>query len=569
MATVSKKGIRANKGQGLAWLLVFLFVMVVAPLVFAGETAITTPKQVTVFPSGARVTREGTQELTAGIHQVVFPDLPSSVIESSLRLTVDGPKGTRLYGVSLRKEYTPEVVEARTRLLKDRIQALQDQKMDLTDKIDARKSEMEILKNLGKESTVTATTHPGTIVDFTKSAGAVGTRIANLLASNRKDERLMRDLANKINALNKELTQGGSSATDKQAAEADLELPVDGTAHYTLTYQVPDASWVPLYDLRLTTEGIQPKMDMVFNAGVRQKTGEDWHNVLLTLSTARPTEGTQVPDPTNWWVDFLQAEVTRFKKTMSFGANLSMNYQAAAPMPNGAVDGSADDKEEEQAPADVVTAETVRSEYAMSFKIPITRDVPSDGSDHRVGISENQSKVELKLVAVPRLSQAAYLEAKVTYDGEQALLAGQAQLFRDGDFVGTTSMESKAPGESFDLGFGQDDQVRVERKAMKVETGTGGFFDFHKGERRYRWMTTVSNYHESTVKVEVREQLPRSRQQNIEVTAGDMKPKAMAEDPAKPGLLRWQLELAPKQKGKVDFSYKVKFPEGSQVSGLE
>src|SRR5579859_3610449 len=110
-----------------AWFLAFLFVLVAAPQVFAEVTASTHPQQVTVYPNGARVTREGTLQLSAGDQQVVFPDLPASLIESSLHLSVEGPAGTKLYGVSMRKEYTPQVVEGRTRRIKNRIQALEDQ----------------------------------------------------------------------------------------------------------------------------------------------------------------------------------------------------------------------------------------------------------------------------------------------------------------------------------------------------------------------------------------------------------------------------------------------------------
>src|SRR5258708_37070953 len=123
------------------------------------------------------------------------------------------------------------------------------------------------------------------------------------------------------------------------------------------------------------------------------------------------------------------------------------------------------------APAEVETAKTVSSEYAMSFSIPTRKDIPSDGSDHRVGVAQNSHPVQLTLVTVPRLSQAAYLEAKVTYGGEQTLLAGETQLFPDGGFMGTTDLEAKAPGGAFDLGFGQEEQRHVGRKAVKEDKG--------------------------------------------------------------------------------------------------
>ena len=554
----------------------FLLVLAFAPRVFAEVKVTTQPSQVTVFPDSARIVREGSLKMKGGLQHVVFPGLPASVIESSLRLTAEGPQGTKLYGVGLKKEFTEEVVEERTRLLKNRLQVFEDQKIDLTDRIEANKTEIEILKGLAKEGTGTATkegpTHPGTIKDFTLSAGAVGRRIAKLLASSRLEERGIRSLGLKIEALNNEISEGSAPAREKRTAEADIELPQAGTARFTLTYQVEGASWAPLYDLRLETESEKPQMNLAFNAGVRQNTGEDWKNVSLVLSTARPTEGTQVPDPTDWWLDFFNAQVRSLKRKM---ATLTQTASTKDGATLGYVYNKNSDVQEEQesnapVPAEPEVAKTVRSEYAMSFNIPTKRDIPSDGTDHRVGIAQNNHPVKLTLVAVPRLSEAAYLEAKVTYGGEQTLLPGTAQLYRDGDFVGTTEIEAKAPGESFDLGFGQDDQIHVERKAMKDEEGkSGGIFDINKGERRYRWVTTIANYHVGTRTIEVREQMPHSRQEKIEVSEGEFKPKLVAEDASKPGLKIWKMVLGPKEKTKIDFAYNVKFPEGTQVSGLE
>jgi uncharacterized protein (TIGR02231 family) len=547
-------------------------ILLVVPKAFGEVAAPTYPREVTVFPDGARVTREGSLRLSAGVHQVVFSDLPASVIESSFRLTVEGPAGTKLYGVSLRNDYTSEVVEGRTRLLREKLQALEDQRTDLTDRIETRKTEMDLLKGLAKEGTQSAgsqgASHPEAIVDFTRSAQAVGRRIAVLTSASRRDERAMRGLEGKITALQAELVQKGSPQREKRTAEADLELPARGTPRFTLTYQVSNASWTPQYDLRLSTEGEKPGMELAFNAGVRQKTGEDWKGVLLTLSTSRPTEGTQVPDPSHWFLDFLNVQAQAVDSSLRFMERKEAprsNFSMAAAVPDA---GDKDAEEDKPAPAEVVTAQTVQSTYAMSFSIPVQRDIPSDGTDHRVGVAQNSQPVDLTLVAVPRLTQAAFLEAKISYEGEQALLPGQAQLFRDGDFVGTTQLEAKAPGESFDLGFGQDDAIRVERKMVDEKSGDAGFLST-QGEKKYHWVTMVSNFHAESRVVEVREQMPRSLQKEITVEPLGISPKPETADPDKPGLVCWKLELKPKEKTRLDFAYKVDFPSDSQVTGLE
>ena len=555
------------------WFLAFLMTLVAVPRAFGEEAAATHPREVTVFPDGARVTREGSLRLSGGVHQVVFSDLPASVIESSLRLTVEGPPGTKLYGVSLRNDYSSEVVEARTRRLKAKLQLLKDQKTDFNDRIEARKTEMDLLRGLAKEGTQSAgnqgPSRPQAIVDFTHSAEAVGKRIEALTSASRRDERRMRGLEGKITALKGELDQKGSPEKEKRTAEADLELPEPGKALFTLTYQVSDASWTPLYDLRLATEGEKPQMDLAFNAGVRQKTGEDWSGVALTLSTARPTEGTQVPDPSNWFLDFLRVQAQAAGSSFGFAAKRKALGPSIGVEMNAALgEGDKDEEVEAPVPAEVVTAQTVQSPYAMSFSIPRNRDIPSDGADHRVGVAQNSQPVDLTLVAVPRLAQAAFLEARISYEGEQALLPGQAQLFRDGDFVGTTQLEAKAPGESFDLGFGQDEAIRVERKMVDEKSGDAGFLST-KGEKQYHWVTTVSNFDPGTRTVEVREQMPRPLQKQITVEPMEISPQPQAGDPDKPGLVCWKLDLKPKEKTKIHFSYKVDFPDDSRVTGLE
>jgi uncharacterized protein (TIGR02231 family) len=437
--------------------------------------------------------------------------------------------------------------------------------------MDSRTAEINLLKALAdkgsKSASEQAISRPSAILDFTSSAKAVGIRIGLLTALNRKDERAMNAIDDQISALNKELSQGNSPGKEKRTAEADLELPDAGLTHFTLTYQVTQASWKPLYDLRLNTEGEKPSLSLDFNAGIRQNTGEDWDGVLLTLSTVRPTEGTQVPDPTNWWLDYVQYR----KREGRLKASLGMNFQA--DIAESAVEPApmASNMEKPMLPpAQVVTAQTIQSAFAMNFSIPVGRDVPSDGTEHRVAIAQNSQTVDLNLVAVPRLSQAAYLEAHVTYGGEQALLSGDAQLFRNGDFVGTTNLEPKSPGETFDLGFGQDEEVRVERKMAKnQEGGSGDLFDTNKGERQYRWVTTVTNYHSGPQTIQVREQLPRSRQKDITVEQTQVQPKPLDEDVDQPGLERWNLVLGPKEKGKITFGYKVKYPYDVRVTGLE
>lgn len=519
--------------------------------------ATTRPVQVTVYPNGARVVREGEIELGAGTHAVLFTDLPASIVEPSLRLNVEGPKGTHFYGVAVRKDFTPHTVDARTRRLQKQIQDLQDQRTDLQDKIAARQAEMNLLRTYGVGTRPKKGAKTETVSDFTQSAATIAKRIAELTVADRKDERKIRELDAQITALNRQLAQSGANAREKRTAQADLELKEAGRVRFKLTYQVGGASWTPAYDINLEANGDKPHLELGFNALIRQNTGEDWKGVTLTLSTSRPSENTQAPDPTNWWLGTyaLQTQLYRNRHGMPSAAPevARKAEDTATKFMRG--------KSAELEPAELELAKTVQSEFAVNYSIKIPKDILSDGSDHRVGVTQDPHPVTLTLVTVPRLSTSTFLEAAVTYGGEQILLPGRAELFRDGELVGNTQLKARAPGEVFDLGFGSDDLVRVERKRGDEKSSPG--------DRRYRWLTTVSNFHPDVRVIEVREQLPRTQQREIRVDVTEASPDPQPEDTTKPGLYRWRMEIKPKEKATVTFAYRVRYPENIQLTGME
>jgi len=542
-------------------ILAVAMLLVVTPLVAraAVTTVKTAPREVTVFPRAARVIRTGGVHLEAGQQVVRFTNIPAQASDASIRLSAKGPRGTKLFGVQLKSAYSAETVQEGIRKLQERLEVLEDQKADLTDQNTARTAEIDILKALAKDTAnrtgSQAAQRPGDLEKLVRGTQSVGQRIALLLAESRKNERARRALDKNIAALRRELQQLGRGSRAQKIAEAELELPREGAVDFTLTYMLRSAGWSPLYDLRLETGKDKPKVALAFAAQVFQRTGEDWNDVKLVLSTARPTSGNQIPDPTGWWLDFARS------KPRKSVARSKVRAIAAAEAPASA----AADKED----VAYAMAQTQRAEYATSFVIERPVTIASDSSKHRVGIADHAYDVRLLLVTVPRLQQKAFIEATVTYEGEQPLLPGIANLFRGAEFVGTTMLRSIAPGETFTVGLGQDEHIKVERKLVSQRKGDTSRFWFGKGERRYHWETTLKNFHIGTRTIEVREQLPRSRQKDIVVAPVKLAPKPLPDNPQKPGLKRWKITLQPKEKARVTFSYSVKFPKESRVIGLE
>lgn len=518
------------------------------------------PAEVTVYPQGAQVLRRGSVPLEAGEQTLLLSGLPGSLREDTLRLSVTGPQGTQVLGLRLRQAFGAQEAQAHRRELLERLQGLKDDKDDLADRISARQAEAEILKSVASKDAGKAL-DAKSLGGLAEGAAAVGRRLAALAQADRKDQRAQRGLDEKMKALQAEIDNGGPGGTLTRAAEADLKLPAAGTVTLTLSYFVDGAGWSPRYDLRLHAADAKPSAELDFLAELQQHSGEDWKGVKLSLSTARPSQDSQVPDPTQWWLDYVQP----------------MPYRNSAMMMKKA--GAARSEMEDDAPAaaaSVMAAEPAAYQQAQTrdlgpatlFEVPRKQDIPSDAQAHRVSISSGRYPAELTLVAVPRLSPAGFIEAKILYQGAQPLLPGPAQLFRDGDLAGQADLAYTAPGEALTLGFGQDERIKVERIRNVQKAGSGGLFS-GKDQLRYDWTLKVSNYHTGSRSIEVREQLPRSRQDGIKVNAVDLDPKPLPESAETPGLQVWKLELKAGESRSLRFSYEVKWPDDKRVQGLE
>jgi uncharacterized protein (TIGR02231 family) len=527
----------------------------------------THPSEVTVFPAGAKVVRVGQMDLEAGASTVAFRNLPSELDEASVRLEVSGPKGTKFLGLHFGEKFSPETVQKRQRELEAKIRDLEDKKADLTDQMAARQSEMDILKNLGqKDSDQTASGLRGGLKELPDSLAKIGKRLGDLAIANRRDSNKGRAMDDEVNALKRQLGQQGPGSREQKAAEADLELAEAGAVSFRLSYQVPSARWSPVYDVRLKDMEGRPEGVIAMSADVRQNTGEDWSGVNLTLSTVRQTNVSQLPDPTNWWLDY-QPPVQAYAPSAGAAAppapaamafdrsNAKMSLSNFENMGNISL------------PAEIQFANTLEGNYSISFAIKRSLDIPSDNTSHRVAIAETSHQATLSLMSAPRLQRAAYLQAEVHYQGEQPLLPGPAYLFQGDQYAGQLNMDAVAPGQTFHLSLGQDDQIKVKRELLKQRTGQD--FWTSDGARNYDWLITVSNYHRDQREIEVQEQLPKSRQADIKVVPGDMEPKPLEEDKNRPGLQRWVLKLPSGGSQEIHFRYQVKYPSNQRIIGME
>ena len=543
--------------------LLCLFTMLVpSSALFAADLPADAPiRAVTVFPDRAEVTRIIDAELPVGASTLVIDHLPASLLPESVRVSGEGADSIMIGSVETKPLYQVAAVGEMERQLQADIQKLQDQRRSAEDRIAALQVQLDFIGSIGREMPDKANEEiVRGMMDperwqqaWSTLSGGVGQARDGIHAA----EIEMRDIDARIAQKNQELAQIQTGQTASMVARINLEAKAPGAVHLRLSYQLPDATWRPIYDARLDSEA--GKVGLTEFGEVQQRTGEDWSGVKLTLSTATPSAGAELPDLSSWFVSLAQAAAANGVLSESRAVD---EATAKSQMVLGGQIGDKDEKLRDDA------AMLVASEFSAEYRISGDADVPADAAPHKFVIATHDLDAKLAVRAVPKLAPAAHLYATVTYDGVDPLLPGPLSVFRDGAFIGNAGLAMLRPKEEVELGFGVDDKVRIEYRIEDGQQSTTGIFEkAQRLDRHYR--IEIANHHSKPMDVTILDQLPVSTDERVEVElwSGTTKPTKQDWQDRK-GILAWTNTYAPNEERVIKFGYGVTYPEGVFVAGL-
>ena len=212
----------------------------------------------------------------------------------------------------------------------------------------------------------------------------------------------------------------------------------------------------------------------------------------------------------------------------------------------------------------VEQAEVSSEGATVTFKPAQRVTIPSDGSPHKVNIATLKFQPKVDSICVPKLVEAAYRRATISNNTEYLLLAGNANLFAGGDFIGALPVKQIAPNEEFELNLGVDDRVYVERKLMARDVDKKLIGD----RRRVRvgYEIELRNLRPTPIELELKDQLPVSRHEQIKVRLESAEPKPSEQSELNE--LTWNLTLAPNERRFVRYDFTIEHPTGFTVTGM-
>jgi uncharacterized protein (TIGR02231 family) len=540
-------------------LLTFLLATTALPALADTIIASSRITAVTVYPDGARLSREITFVApAAGKHDLLVTDLPADSQPGLMQLAPGD--GVTLGAFNLRADRLPpredpltpdqtgakaeverlEQAEVTAALALEAVQA----------RVDAAEAQVRFL------SSFTGALPDGATPDTIRSMGAM---IATETLAARQQalaaradlfpaQKVLTDAQEALGKARDAFDALPTSDMEYTALSVDLTAASAGDHTVTVTQYVGNASWRPFYDLNLTRDGGDT---LAFNRSVlvTQYTGEDWSGVDLTLSSSRPAEQAA---PSTLWPElrYIEPEIDeddRLRKSATDAVMMEAEPEVmvqAAPAP--------------------ITAGVALEGDTVVYIYPDPVTVASGVEDLRLPLDSLDFTPVVKAVAVPRIDRTAFVMASFTNASAEPLLPGEALLFREGVLVGTTYLDVIAPGVETDIAFGAIETLRIKREMPVRAGGETGVFST-SNQVTESAVITVENTGDQSWSVRLLDQVPYTEQDDLEIDVTASPEPTETDVDGQRGILAWEFDLAAGTKETITLEHALSWPEGMEL----
>jgi hypothetical protein len=630
-------------------ILPLLFILLVCTSVRAQkETAITSNiTNATVFLEGAQVNRTGKSAIPAGRSTLVFTGLTADMDPQSIQVKA-GNDALMVLSVSQRLNFNkrPKTDPAADKIY-DQIEVLDDRKALLSTRFQIAREEEDILKAnrlvAGQQNGLSADELRQTVAFHRERITAIRMRYLAITDSLELVLEAREDIQEQLSELGK---KNESKATAEIVVVTQSEKAL--SSDFVLTYLVPNARWVPHYDIRVTD--LTKPVDLRYRAKVSQSSGEDWTNVRLKLSTGDPSANGVAPKLPMWRItNNSQPPIYRPQapKSATFGynriegrlidgagqpliganiliqgtaigtvtdfdgiyrlevpadaKNLVISYVGydAKVIPVAQANGDVALNESSEILEEVVVTGYAKLEDALqgraagvriqrarkrdnrqrfadddasvpvtvqrrattvNFDIELPYNIPSDGKPRDVEIKQHNLPATYQHLAVPKFTPDAYLTAEVSDWEQYNLLSGEVQLFFEGTYLGTSTLDVANTSDVLEISLGKDPSIIIERQETDDSREKNFLGSRITQSREYK--IKVRNTKNVPIKLTILDQVPVSGDESI-VVKSVIEPYFKLDEQT--GILTWKQEFGPSEAAMAVFGYAVKYPNNYRV----
>ena len=512
------------------------FALLILCLPFAVQAKVTSA---TLFPSHAQLVWEESVSIKQGSGEITLGGLPVSMQDDTLMAEIRGVPGVLTQRVQIRQVEQAEVVAEATRNLRKELQELEHKIGAREDQIQAWNQQVRLMAEAaGTPKEITASELAQLATTVQESTQQALTRIRDIRQAMADDiaerDRIKRELA---------ATQQDARATKSVTIVYQAER--SGQATVRLQYQTQGASWRSQYNARLETaeNGTAGTLVLEHLALIRQTTGTDWTEVQLRLSTANARSGTDIPPLYPWVVS--PGVSAEYRSRKSLGASLDMMQSEVASAPQ-------------------TTSVENDGAFTQSYRVETPVSLASGNTDQFVAVASHEVPVSIETRFFPAMDLNGFIHAAGTFEADMSLPAGPVTLYRDGQSVGRSHLDSLSTGSELAMGFGVNDRVVAEMVNEQNQKGEQGVF---KGEKYVRRVNRyeITNNHPRAVAVRVFDRIPVSQQDDLTVKELEITQPVNRNTQDIKGVFSWERTIEPGKTITLKSGFELRVPEDSEL----
>ncbi len=578
-------------------------------------TVLSKISSVKLFTNKAEITRISKIKLEKGLNIIQIEGLPDNLYDWSARGSLPEKYNGKILSMEISRQALLEKRKKKVMEIEKRLEELKDKDADLADDLANIMHQEDFLNSVNDFTKLSAskelvTRLPQTEVwsntmDFTSNKRkviqsakrAIYKKRRDLAAEIQKWEFELTQIAGRTyfsnykslkmavekNTLSNQVQQYGEFTEqyaqqkgflDTDTSKIDTEKKIllnifsaaEGETDFIFTYMIPDTFWMMKYDFRASKKS--DEIEIILYSDIYQKTGEDWDNINLSLSTGAPLTSIALPPLNPWYLSTSKP----YKEDQEFLSKSKRAYNSQKL--EGAAGTSDFDEAEESIP------ETSVKESGLSFEItfPIKQSIESSEKYQKKYIKSYTIKSGKNLKyyyqTIPDSSGKVFLMAKTVNQTELPWLGGEAQVFLENEYIGKVDVPQTPVSKEKELVLGIVSDTSSNKELVKRYEDTSGIFG---GNKRivYSYKITLENNSKETREITMVDNFPVPASDDVKAEIKDLSYPFLADDQTKKstefaqGIRRFIVTLAPGAKKEITYDIVITYDKELIINGLK
>ena len=322
------------------------------------------------------------------------------------------------------------------------------------------------------------------------------------------------------------------------------------------SYNVTGVSWQPYYDVKFT-KPTNP-VAFVLKAQLTQQTGEDWNDVNLVFSTEQPNNNRILGVLNPYYLR--EYTPIAYKQRLRSAPQVDAMIMDEKDMQVEAYGGASKKLNSNATNYSKMTVSQITM-LGKEYEVGMKHTLLSDGKVKTISLETKKTPTDYKHYTIPKIDKSVYISALLPNWEDLELMDATGKIYLEGSYINDTYINSNSTLDTLNLSIGADKRVAVDRKLTKSKPEKVGILSSY-AETIVTITISIKNNNQTSIDLNLVDQIPLSNQDNITITVGDL---AKAEYDEKTGKLTWDLKFNPLEAKTITFNYTVRHPKNANL----